>query len=87
MGNNNHRGSKGSFRLDTQCESFRLVLTPREKQIVDLIVQGYLNKQIAYYFHVKEQTIKNSLNCIFKKLGIHTRTELAIKAIRLNGLL
>ena len=53
-------------------------LTPREKQIVDLVSQAKLNKEIAYELHLSEGTIKEYLNKVYRKLGLKNRTELAV---------
>ena len=53
-------------------------LTLREKQIVDLVRQAKLNKEIAYLLHLSEGTIKEYLNKIFRKLEVKNRTELAV---------
>jgi DNA-binding NarL/FixJ family response regulator len=55
-------------------------LSFREKQIVKLVQQAKLNKEIAYELHLTEGTIKEYLNRIFRKLGVKNRTELAIWA-------
>jgi DNA-binding NarL/FixJ family response regulator len=56
-------------------------LSFREKQIVDLVSQAKLNKEIAYELHLTEGTIKEYLNRVFRKLGVKNRTELAIWAL------
>jgi DNA-binding NarL/FixJ family response regulator len=56
-------------------------LTFREKQVVRLVAQGKLNKEIAHELHLTEGTIKEYLNRIFRKLGTTNRTELAIWAL------
>jgi DNA-binding NarL/FixJ family response regulator len=53
-------------------------LTFREKQIVDLVSQAKLNKEIAYELHLSEGTIKEYLFQIFRKLGVKNRTDLAV---------
>jgi DNA-binding NarL/FixJ family response regulator len=53
-------------------------LTLREKQIVGLVSQAKLNKEIAYQLHLSEGTIKEYLNRIFRKLELRNRTELAV---------
>jgi DNA-binding CsgD family transcriptional regulator len=53
-------------------------LTLREKQIVDLVGQAKLNKEIAHQLHLSEGTIKEYMNKIFRKLGMKNRTELAV---------
>ena len=56
-------------------------LSFREKQIVDLISQAKLNKEIAHALHLGEGTIKEYLHKIFRKLGVTNRTELAVWAL------
>jgi DNA-binding NarL/FixJ family response regulator len=57
-------------------------LTFREKQIVDLVKEAKLNKEIAYELHLSEGTIKEYLNKIFRKLAVKNRTELAVWSVR-----
>jgi DNA-binding NarL/FixJ family response regulator len=56
-------------------------LTPKEIQIVALIVQGYKNKLIATQLNTKEQVIKNYLRSIYDKTGVSDRLELALFTI------
>ena len=56
-------------------------LTPKEMQIVALIVQGCKNKDIAAQLGTKEQVIKNYLRGIYDKTGVSDRLELALFVI------
>ena len=56
-------------------------LTPKEMQIVALIVQGCKNKDIARQLGTKEQVIKNYLRGIYDKTGVSDRLELALFTI------
>jgi DNA-binding NarL/FixJ family response regulator len=56
-------------------------LTPKEMQIVALIVQGCKNKEIAIQLRTKEQVIKNYLRNIYDKTGVSDRLELALFTI------
>ena len=56
-------------------------LTPKEMQIVALIVQGCKNKDIAQQLGTKEQVIKNYLRSIYDKSGVSDRLELALFTI------
>lgn len=56
-------------------------LTPKEMQIVALIVQGCKNKDIAAQLGTKEQVIKNYLRGIYDKTGVSDRLELALFTI------
>lgn len=56
-------------------------LSFREKQVVNLVSQAKLNKEIAHELHLTEGTIKEYLNRIFRKLSVSNRTELAVWAL------
>jgi DNA-binding NarL/FixJ family response regulator len=53
-------------------------ITPRERQIVQLLSAGASNKEIAKKLNVTERTVKAHLTAIFKKLGISGRLQLAL---------
>jgi DNA-binding NarL/FixJ family response regulator len=50
-------------------------LTPQQFRVVSMLAEGLLNKQIAYELAVKEATIKAHMTEIFRKLGVHSRTQ------------
>jgi DNA-binding NarL/FixJ family response regulator len=56
-------------------------LTPRELEIVGVIVGGYSNHDIAAKFSISEKTVKHHLTNIFDKLGVSNRLELALFAL------
>lgn len=60
------------------------VLTRREIEILDYIARGYMNKQIARQLGLSEQTIKNHLSSILRKLDVNDRTRAVVLAIQ-NG--
>ena len=70
--------------LSWQSEAEVLIspLTPRETEILDYIAQGYLNKQIAIKLGISEQTIKNHVTSILRKLNANARTEAVVVAIK-----
>lgn len=55
-------------------------LAPRERQLVNFVRQGMRNREIAERLGVTEGTVKAYLHAIFEKLGVSSRTELAIRA-------
>ena len=57
-------------------------LTPRETEILSYIGQGLLNKQIAVKLGISEQTIKNHVTSILRKLNANARTEAVVVAIK-----
>jgi two-component system nitrate/nitrite response regulator NarL len=60
-------------------------LTPRERELVELVRQGLRNRDIAQRLGVTEGTVKVYLHSIFDKVGVGSRTELAIRASGLIG--
>jgi len=60
-------------------------LTPRERELVELVRQGLRNRDIAQRLGVTEGTVKVYLHSIFDKVGVGSRTELAIRAAGLIG--
>ena len=62
------------------------VLTKREKEIFDLLVNNYSTKDIAIYFKLSEKTIRNHISNVIQKLGVKTRSQALIELIRLNNI-
>jgi DNA-binding NarL/FixJ family response regulator len=63
-------------------EGFISPLTPREAEILNYIAQGYLNKQIAHVLGISEQTIKNHVTSILRKLNANARTEAVVVGLK-----
>jgi DNA-binding NarL/FixJ family response regulator len=57
-------------------------LTPRETQILNYIADGNTNKQIARILEISEQTIKNHVSAILRKLNANDRAHAVVLAIR-----
>ena len=60
-------------------------LTDRECQVIRLVQEGLKNRDIAARLQIKEGTVKVYLHRIFDKIGVASRTELAIRADQLVG--
>lgn len=58
-----------------EAEGFKK-LTGREKEVIQLIANGKLAKQIAYELGVSENTLKNHLRSIKEKLGVDNSPEI-----------
>ncbi|HEU5286258.1 MAG TPA: response regulator transcription factor [Sphingomicrobium sp.] len=58
----------------------RAPLAPRERQLIGFVRQGLRNRAIAEQLGVTEGTVKTYLHAVFEKLGVRTRTELAMRA-------
>jgi DNA-binding NarL/FixJ family response regulator len=53
-----------------------LPLSPREREVVGLLLQGLANKEIAQRLGIGEQTVKNALSGAYQRLGVTSRGEL-----------
>ena len=65
---------------DTFGAGERTALAPRERELIKLVRNGLRNREIAQNLGVTEGTIKVYLHTVFQKLGVSSRTELAIRA-------
>jgi DNA-binding NarL/FixJ family response regulator len=61
-------------------------LTPREREVLQLICGGYSNKEIAEFLRLAEGTIKNHVSSLLLKLDARDRTRAALKALQLGHL-
>lgn len=59
-------------------------LTSREIEVLELIAEGMINKEIAKHLYISEKTVKNHVSNIFKKLNVSDRTQAAIYAFKHN---
>jgi two-component system nitrate/nitrite response regulator NarL len=78
------RGEPAALAWDDNTRLPGLVLTsgltPRELEVVSVIVEGASNRDIAHLFSISENTVKHHLTRIFDKVGVSTRLELAVRA-------
>jgi DNA-binding NarL/FixJ family response regulator/tetratricopeptide (TPR) repeat protein len=56
------------------------VLTPREREIHELLLQGFSSREIAELLFIEKSTVKVHTHHIYEKLGVHSRAGLAIQA-------
>jgi DNA-binding NarL/FixJ family response regulator len=68
--------------LGNHAESVVALLTQREKQILNYVADGNTNKQIARILNISEQTIKNHVSAILRKLNANDRAHAVVLAIR-----
>ena len=57
-------------------------LTPRESEVLKLVVDGKTNQEIAYALGISEKTVEKHLEGVFTKLGVTSRVEAAVYAVR-----
>ena len=75
--------------LDVDAEEIDLAariaeLTPQQFRVLGMVASGMLNKQIGYELNVSEATIKAHMTAILRKLGAHSRTQVAVLISRLG---
>jgi DNA-binding NarL/FixJ family response regulator len=60
-------------------------LSQREQQVLDLILKGRKNKEICADTGLAMGTVKTHLNNLYNKFNVHSRLELALKAVESGG--
>lgn len=78
------RQSRSASSMRTSVEQSIASLTPRERQILDRIVAGRLNKQIAYELGISEKTVKVHRSRIMKKIGARTAADLVRQVVEVR---
>jgi LuxR family maltose regulon positive regulatory protein len=61
-------------------QALRSLLTPREREILELIAEGRSNKAIARELNLGPETVKSHLKHVFAKLGVERRTQAVLRA-------
>lgn len=84
----------GQVQLTAQAATYLLrevqtpeapeALTERERQVLRLLVQGQANKDIAHALQIAEETVKTHVKHILAKLGVQSRTQAVLSAMRLG---
>lgn len=57
-------------------------LTPRELEVLQLVIAGYTNKAIAAEIYISEKTVEFHLDRIYTKIGVRTRVLAGMWALR-----
>ena len=65
--------------------SLRNLLTAREQQVLQLVEQGFKNKEIAVELGIRPGTVKIHLKHIFEKTGVRGRYGLALSGLKERG--
>ena len=69
---------------DRSAQSNSRILTPRERDVLAMISQGFSNKRIARTLEISPETVKTHVKRIFLKLAVNTRTEAVFQAVSLG---
>jgi DNA-binding NarL/FixJ family response regulator len=68
----------------SDINSFHVNLTPRQREVLAVMMQGKSNKAICRALNLAEPTVKNHVTAILKALNASNRTEAVIKATRVS---
>jgi FixJ family two-component response regulator len=79
-----HEAARGQRQKLEALREMVSTLTPRERQVFDRVVQGTINKQIAYQLGTTERTIKAHRQRVMEKMKVQTLAELVSIAERLG---
>lgn len=68
--------------VDEDTQSIYSPLSPRELQVLELVAAGRTNKEIAVNLDISNQTVKNHVSSILRKLAVNDRTQAVVYAMR-----
>lgn len=68
--------------VDEDTQSIYSPLSPRELQVLELVAAGRTNKEIALLLDISNQTVKNHVSSILRKLAVNDRTQAVVYAMR-----
>jgi len=68
--------------MDHSIKPFFAPLSPREMEVLTRIAHGDSNKEIARTLNISDQTVKNHISSILRKLNVNDRTQAALYALR-----
>lgn len=75
-----------SFRRPAAGDSDTTKLTPREQQVLELLVKGFLYKEIGDSLHITYDTVNNHIRHIYEKLRVRSRSQAVLKYLEQSGL-
>lgn len=67
--------------MDTQT-----ILTPREKQVFELLIQNYSTKEIAQMMGISDKTVRNHISNVMLKLGVKGRAQAVVELLKIKEL-
>ncbi|MDE6475564.1 MAG: LuxR C-terminal-related transcriptional regulator [Erysipelotrichaceae bacterium] len=67
--------------MDTQT-----ILTQREKQVFELLIQNYSTKEIADMMKISDKTVRNHISNVMLKLGVKGRAQAVVELLKMEEL-
>ena len=74
--------SAGAPAVELQAESSAPQFTPRQEEVLYLLLDGYANKEIGRMLSLSDETVKNHVTAILRGFGVTTRTQAVLAANR-----
>ncbi len=71
-----------SLTSEEEAENIYTPLSPREIEVLELMAAGRTNKEIAVKLNISNQTVKNHISSILRKLAVNDRTQAVVYAMR-----
>ena len=68
--------------IDEESDTIYSPLSMRELEVLDLVAAGRTNKEIARHLEISNQTVKNHISSILRKLAVNDRTQAVVYALR-----
>jgi len=63
------------------------LLTPREKEIFEYLVENYSTKEISEILHISEKTVRNHISNVMQKMGTKGRASTVVELVKLNEII
>ena len=61
-----------------------IILTPREKEIFNLLIENNTTKEISNKLNISEKTVRNHISNVMQKLGVKGRAAAVVELLKLN---
>ncbi len=74
--------SAGTPAVELPAESAAPQFTPRQEEVLSLLLDGYANKEIGRMLSLSDETVKNHVTAILRGFGVTTRTQAVLAANR-----
>jgi DNA-binding NarL/FixJ family response regulator len=79
---NEFRNLSGDRKKPAQSAGSQMPLSVREVEVLDCVAQGYSNKEIAEALFITEQTVKNHMTSVLRKLEVSDRVQAVLYAVK-----
>ncbi|WP_329609972.1 helix-turn-helix domain-containing protein [Microaerobacter geothermalis] len=73
-------------RLKGNDQKAKQLLTNREREVFELLVQDKTTKEIARQLFISEKTVRNHISNVMQKLGVKGRSQAVVELVRLGEL-